>query len=92
MTSVAFAILKNAQFWNSGHERQTDDVLVKLLHCVQIVNAECDLAEAAHQHGLALVSRLCLQRPCGMSKVRRMGAVSRRCESISLIFRYCSRW
>ena len=53
-------------------------MLVKLVHGVQIVNAECDLAEAADQRGLALVSRLCLQRPCGTSKVRDQQSTVRR--------------
>ncbi len=52
VTTVAIRNLEECGVRKSGHKRQTDDLPVKLLHGVQIVNAKCDLAKAAHHRGL----------------------------------------
>ena len=48
MTSVSVRNLEKCTTRKSGDDWQADDVLVKLLHGIQIVDAKRDLAKAAH--------------------------------------------
>jgi hypothetical protein len=52
---VAIRNLEECGVWKSGHKRQTDDLLVKLLHSSQIGDAERNLANAAHAVRFSLV-------------------------------------
>jgi hypothetical protein len=45
VTAVAIRNLEKRAVWNSGHQRQADDLLVEPLHGIQIVDAKCDLAK-----------------------------------------------
>ena len=48
VTAVAVRDLEKCGVWKSGHQRQANDFLVELLHGIQIIDAERNLAESAN--------------------------------------------
>src|ERR1035441_4077271 len=52
VTAVALRNLEERTGCVSGYSRQADDLLVELLHGIQIVDAQCNLPKATHRRAL----------------------------------------
>lgn len=67
MTAIAVRNFEKRAVRNSSHQREADDLLVELLHGIQIVDAKGDLAQPAYRRAALICRRY--RHDCPVEKV-----------------------